>query len=224
MSSVTATTASDFLGPVRQLPRLEDAPGTTLELLVLAADGQYCAGVDLASGVLVRAWSPEPLKQPLRSYDTATMTLAAAIDCVPDPTEPEGLPLIAPPEPTGRLTGRKAERLLRPLVHPSREPLLGVHAPAVPFWERRPDRPSIALVEPHGPALLVRSGSYLSCRFPWRETIVEFPCLDRRAAAEMDRTGRARMATERSSRLLIALNPPINGHCHKVVESVLPRP
>lgn len=224
MSTVPATTAPDFLGPVAFVPRLDDAPGTTLELLVLTADGRYCAGVDRASGALVRAWAPEPLHKPLRAYDTAQVTLDGAIDCIPDPTEPEGLPLVAPPQLTGRITGRRAERMLRALLHPKGEPLLGVHAPAVPFWERRPDRPSIALVEPERPAHLIRRGDYLGCRLVWRETLIELPCLDRRAAATMDRVGMTRMITDRGSRLLVALHPPIDGHCHKVVEAILPRP
>jgi hypothetical protein len=233
MTTVTATTAPDFAGPVLELPRLDDSPGATLELLVLAANHRYCAGVDLASGALVRTWSPAGLRQPLRPYDTAQVTLAAAIDCIPDPSEPEGLPLVSPPEPTGRLGGRRVERLLRPLLHPGHEPLLGTHAPAVPFWERRPDRPSIAVVQPEGaggrlvgepPAVLARSGPYLACRFLWRGTAIELPCVDRRAAAAMDRAGRRRMGVDRGTRLVVALNPPIDGHCHKVVEAVLPRP
>lgn len=224
MSSVTTTTAPDFQGPVKELPRLDDAPGTTLELLVLTADAQYCAGIDLASGALVRAWAPEPVHEPLRAYDTVDVTLDAAIDCVPDPSEPEGLPLVGAPVPTGRLTGRRAERLLRPLLHPKNEPLLGTHAPAVPFWERRADHPSIALVEPHSQVMLLRDGPYLACRFIWRDTALELPCLDRRLAAAMDRSGRTRMAGGRGERIVVALHPPIEGHCHKVVEAVLPRP
>ena len=224
MSIVPTTTAPDFQGPVKQLPRLDDAPGTTLELMVLAADGQYCAGVDLASGALIRAWAPEPVHERLRTYDTVDVTLDAAIDCVPDPSEPEGLPLVSAPVATGRLTGRRVERLLRPLLHPKREPLLGTHAPAVPFWQRRSDHPSIALVEPHSPVMLLREGPYLACRFLWRDSVLELPCLDRRLASWMDRAGRTRMAGERGERIVVALNPPIDGHCHKVVEAVLPRP
>lgn len=224
MSTVPSITAPDFQGPVRELPRLDDAPGTTLELLVLAADDQYCAGVDLASGALVRAWSPEPSPQQLRGYDTVEVTLDGPIDCVPDPTEPEGLPLVGAPVPTGRLTGRRAERLLRPLLHPKGQPLLGNHAPAVPFWSRRADHPSIALVEPQGQVMLLRDGPYLACRFVWRDMAMELPCLDRRLATTMDRAGRTRMVGERGDRIVVALHPPIDGHCHKVVESVLSRP
>lgn len=223
MSIVTATTAPDFQGPVRELPRLEDAPGTTLELLVLAADGRYCAGVDLASGALVRTWSAALPETPLRSYDTAVVTLGDHPDTVPDPSQPEALAAVGRPTRTGRLRGRRAERLLRPLVHPPDAPLLGSHAPAVPFWERRRDHPSIALVEPHGRVVLQRQGTYLACHFGWRGTVIELPCIDRRLAAALDRGGRRMVGNGRDYRLVVALHPPIDGHCHKVVEVVLPR-
>jgi hypothetical protein len=224
MSTVPATTAPDFQGPVRDVPRLEDAPGTTLELLVLATDHRYCAGVDLASGALVRAWSPQPAERTLHLYDTVRVTLDGSIDGLPDPAQPEALSLAGPPERTGRLQGRRVERLLRPLLHPLGQPLLGIHGPAVRFWERCKDHPSIGLVEPEGLPVLERSGDYLACRFGWRGTLVEMPCIDRRQAAMMDRAGRARMTVNRGDRLVVALHPPIDGHCHKVVEAILPRP
>jgi hypothetical protein len=40
----------------------------------------------------------------------------------------------------------------------------------------------------------------------------------------MDRSGRTRMGAGKDDRLLVALTPPIDGRCHKVVEAVLPRP
>jgi len=53
-------------------------------------------------------------------------------------------------------------------------------------------------------------------------TLIELPCIDRRRAAVMDRTQQTRMAGQRGERLVVALHPPIDGHCHKVVEAVLP--
>jgi hypothetical protein len=209
---------------------LEDAPGTTLELLVLATDHRYCAGIDLASGALVRAWSPEPIwslepaARAVHLYDTVRVTLDGSIDGLPDPAQPEALSLTGAPEPIGRLSGRRVERLLRPLLHPQNQPLLGIHAPAVRFWERCRDHPSIGVVEPEGQLLLLRDGDYLACRFGWRGTLLEMPCMDRRRAALMDRNGRMRMTGDRGDRLVVALHPPIDGHCHKVVEAILPRP
>jgi hypothetical protein len=203
---------------------LEDAPGTTLQLLVVATDQRYCAGVDLASGVLVRAWAPQAPPETIHLYDTVRVTIDGSTDGLPDPADPEALWLTGPPELTGRLTGRRAERLLRPLLHPRDQPLLGIHAPAVRFWERRSDHPSVAVVEPEGPMMLLRHGNYLACRFGWRNTLIEMPCIDRRRAALMDRAQRSRMPGQRGDRLVVALHPPIDGHCHKVVEAVLSRP
>jgi hypothetical protein len=219
---MSSTTAPDFQGPVRDLPRLQADPGTTLELLVVAADGGECAGIDLDSGALVRAWSHEtPERQP-RAYDVVTVTLDVD-DSIPDPSDPEALMLAGAPEVTGRMTGRKAERLLRPLLHPKNEPLLGLNAPAIRFWERTPDRPSIAVVEPEGPVTLTRDGDYLGCSFVWQRVERELACLDRRLAAEMDRAGRTRAHGAKGDRLVVALTPPIDGHCHKVVQAILPR-
>lgn len=224
MSIVPATTAPDFQGPARALPRLVDAPGTTLELLVVAVRPRYCAGVDLASGALVRAWAPSSPTENLYLYDTVRVVVDGGSDKVPDPAEPEALWLAGPPERTGRLSRRRIERLLRPLLHPVTEPLLGVHAPAVRFWERRPDHPSIAVVEPQLPLQFFRDGNYLTCRFGWGGRLLDLPCIDQRLAGLMDRAGRTRSSGSRDDRLVVALHPPIDGHCHKVVEAVLPRP
>jgi len=224
---VSASTAPDFHPVVKDLPRVALVPGATLELLVLASDGSHCAGVDLASGALVRAWSPEPSAHQLRAYDVVRVTLdelGAALDGVPDPSEPEALLLAGPPEPIRHASGRRVTRLLRPLLHPTGQPLLGISSPFVPFWERRPDHPSIALVEPEGPISLWRDGPYLACRFGWLGHERELPCVDRRVAAAMDRSGRTRMVAGRDDRLLVALTPPIDGRCHKVVEAILPPP
>ena len=223
MSTVTASTAPDFQGPVHEVPRLQDSPGTTLELLVLAADERYCAGIDMASGALVRVWAAEKPESPLRSYDTAKLTLSDKPDTVPDPSQPEALAAVGAAERTGHLRGRRVERMLRPLAHPHDAPLLGSHAPAVPFWERRRDHPSIALIEPQGRITLERHGSYLACRFGWRRTTMELPCIDRRLAAALDRGDRRMVGNGKDYRLVVALHPPIDGHCNKVVEVVLPR-
>lgn len=178
----------------------------------------------MASGALIRAWSAEPSTHRLRPYDVVAVTLDDNFDSLPDPHEPEGVLLAAPPEPLRRFNGRRVQRMLRPLLHPRGQPLLGVSSSAVPFWERRPDHPSIAVVEPEGPVSLWRDGPYLACRFGWLGHERELPCLDRFMAAVMDRSGRKRMSVGKGDRLLVALTPPIDGRCHKVVEAVLPRP
>ncbi len=221
---MSASTAPDFYPVAKELPRVAVGAGVKLDLLVLAADSRQCAGVDTASGALVRAWYPEPYPHRLQPYDVVSVTLDENLDAVPDPSEPEALAVEGPPKAVSRLTGRRAEKLLRPLLHPQRHPLLGIAASAVPFYERRSDHPSIALVAPEGPISLWRDGRYLACRFPWQGHERELPCLDRRLAAEMDRAGMRHMGGRKGDRLVVALTPPIDGRCHKVVEAVLPRP
>jgi hypothetical protein len=209
------------------LRRRTDTPGTQLDLLVLAVDADHIAGVDLASGAMVRAWSPPSRRlapRALEPYDVVRGTLAPDVDQVPDPTQPEAVVLASAPEQVGRLRRRRAERLLRPLVHPVGQPLLGSHGPTVPFWERRPDHPSIALVEPETQALIYARPERLTCRFRWRDRFVDLPFLDPWVAETMARTGCWRLTSRWGERLVVALTPPIDGHCHKVVATLLRRP
>lgn len=217
-------TSAELHPAVKDLPRVRVRAGAVLQLLVVAADEHQCAGVDLASGALVRGWSPVPSEERIRPYDVVEVTLDGHMDAVPDPAQPEALGLVDSPRPVTRMSGRRCERLLRPLVHPHKQPLLGVSASAIPFWERAATHPSIAVVEPEGRILLCRDGSYLGCRFGWQGHERELPCLDRAVAGLMDRTGRTRMTAGKGDRLVVALTAPIDGRCHKVVETVLPRP
>jgi hypothetical protein len=193
-------------------------------LLVLAIEPDHVAGVDLASGAMVRAWTPEPIQEDLKPYDVVAGTLDADRDRLPDPAQPEAVVLAEGPERVGRMTGRRAERYLRPLVHPAGQPLLGTHGPAVPFWERRADHPSIALVEPEGSAVVHVRGSGLACWFRWRGRPVELPFVDPWVTATMEHTGRRVLGARRDDRLVVALTPPIDGRCHKVVATLLRRP
>ncbi|HEX3542128.1 MAG TPA: hypothetical protein VHT75_16975 [Acidimicrobiales bacterium] len=206
------------------LPRRSDTPGTALELMVLAADAQYCAGIDLVSGAIVRAWTPTPIDVDLRPYDVVEGTLDDTFDLLPDPSQPEAVPLVEAPERVGQVNGRRVERYLRAVLHPPGQPLLAIHGPAIPFWQRTSDYPTIAVVEPEGPAVIRRRDAALSCLFRWRGVPVELPCVDRRLSAALAAVGRTRVDTGKGERLLVALGPPVEGHCHKVVEGLLPRP
>ena len=216
------STVSD-LRVLRDQPRAPVAEGATLEILVVAADDVHCAGIDLHTGALVRTWAPFAPETRIRPFDVVQVTSDGDPEIVPDPAQPEAISLAAPPQVVDRMTGRRCERLIRPLLHPRNQPLLGISATAVPFWQRSADHPSIALVEPAGPITMVREGSYLGCRFEWQDHERELPCMDRALAGHMDRTGRTRLAAGRGDRLVISLTAPIDGRCHKVVETVLRR-
>ena len=201
------------------------APGATLELLVLSARDTHCAGVDLASGALVRAWSPGPSNHQLRPYDVVGSPSTTTSTTSPTPTSRRRWSLAGPPSRSGACRGGRVERMLRRLLHPTGQPLLGESSSVVPFWERRPDQPSIAVVEPEGPITLWRERSLpgLPVRLagPRARAAVPRPLPGRRHGPD---SGAAHLAAGKGDRLLVALTPPIEGRCHKVVEAVLPRP
>ena len=217
------TSTVSELRVLREQPHAPLAEGATLELLVVSADDVHCAGIDLATGALVRAWAPAPPEARIRPYDVVHVTCHDDPEMVPDPAQPEAVAVVAPPEVVSRMTNRRCERLIRPLLHPSNQPLLGISATAIPFWQRSADHPSIALVEPAGRIVMIREGSYLACRFPWQDHERELPCLDRGLAGYMDRHGRTRLTAGKGDRLVVSLTAPIDGRCHKVVETVLRR-
>lgn len=199
------------------------AAGAHLRLLVVSASDYECAGVDLDTGALVRAWSTELPEDRIRPYDVVDLECDGELDTVPDPAQPEAIGVTSPPVVVDRITGRRAERLLRELLHPQGQPLLGITATAIPFWQRSADHPSIAIVEPKGRIVMVREGTYLACRFEWQGHERELPCLDRSLAGHMDRHGRMRMNAGKGDRIVVALTAPIDGRCHKVVETLLHR-
>lgn len=216
-------TTSPLRSSVRPMPRLRDTPGSRLRLVVFSTGQSHCVGIDLASGALVRAWSPVPVDARLRPYDLVDITVANDPDVVPDPSEPDAVATIAAPVHAGRITGRRALRLARPLLHPDKAPLLGFHGPAVPFWERRPDHPSVALARPKSPLVVAVEDGTMWCHFVWwgRPQVLE--CLDARLAAFMARARRGSVTLAAGTLLLVALEPPVQGHCHKVVEAVIAR-
>ena len=194
-----------------QRRRRSSEPGTTLRLLVLAAAGDECIGVDVDSGALVRAAHPRSAAPP-KLFDIVAAPIAESEDDDLEPALPEAVALDASPRRVGRMTRRRAEKLLRPLMHPPREPLLGIPGPAVPFWELTGSRPTMAVVEPDSPPSLVDAGPAQAerwrCRFQWRGAGQELPLLS------------APLSPAR--RLLVALTPPVQGRCYKVVAGLLP--
>jgi len=193
--------------------RRSAAPGTELEFLVLACMAHGCVGIDLRSGALVRAAYPSvdpsepPAEQPMRQFTVASATIVGG-DGAPDPIHPEAVDLAATPRVTGHMPARRAERWLRPLLHPRRQPLLGITGPAIPFWDLDGAHPSVAIVEPdRGPVVHTGVGS-AKCRFAWRGLWHELPL-----------TG---PVVPGARRMLVALTSPSDGYCYKVVAGLLP--
>jgi hypothetical protein len=125
---------------------------------------------------------------------------------------------------------KRAERLLAPLHHPPRLPLLGLAANAVPYWTLTGDRPSLALLELRNDARL-RPGPFgPECHFVWQDTPHELMLADRRVLGAFDDRGLmrpsrgevVRLLGYRPRRLLVMLTAPIDGYCHKAVAALLP--
>ncbi|HTT91971.1 MAG TPA: hypothetical protein VMF65_20620 [Acidimicrobiales bacterium] len=213
---------SSLRAPDKQMPRLDDSPGTTLRLMVVSTGNRHCGGIDLASGALVRAWTAYLVDQRLRPYDVVDVTVASDPDLLPDPSEPDAIVIGGPPKLSGRLKGRPAGRLIRPLLHPERAPLLGSYGATVPFWERSPDHPSVALARPKGPLVVTIEEGRLWCHFVWGGRPHVLACDDPRLAASLHRSGRTFAQMRPGAYIVVALTPPVDGHCYKVVEAVVP--
>ncbi|MEA3077243.1 MAG: hypothetical protein QOF60_2151 [Actinomycetota bacterium] len=200
-----------------------------VRLLMLASSPRGGAAVDLDAGTLVRAhWTDaSPVFEPYDVVEASSADdeeLAFASDSV----------VASGPACVGTMRGRRAARLLRPIVHPSNQPLLGAAGPTVPYWTLRSDQPSVALLEPAaGPVVEREAGSSrLWCRFRWRRLDHDLPLDDHRlderlshpTATRLSGGTLARALGWKPDRLLVVLTPPREGVCHKVVAGMLPRP
>ena len=200
-----------------------------LQLLVLASTPFESAGVDLRTGALRRiAWrEAAPIFSP---YDVVEAHGLPGAEDLPFPND--SVPAVDPVH-VGVLRGRKAGKLLKPLVHPGTQPLLGAATATVTYWTLRSDAPSIALVAPAaGPVVERDHDHHLRCRFRWRrldhDLPLEDPALEDRlshpTATRLAGGTLARALGWKPERLLVSLEPPVEGRCQKVVAGLLPRP
>ncbi len=208
------------------LPRSDDTPGTELELLVLSVDRDHWP----ASTWRRAPWSgpgrPAPVDGRLRPYDVVAGTLDDDPDGVPDPSRARGpRPDRAARAGSGAWPAAGCERYYGPLLHPQRpavarrprprRPLLGAQRrtiPRSPWSSRRAPQswpPGRRLWLP----VRVAGHDHASCRASTRAS-----------GRGMARSGRRAWPTGKGDRLLVALTPPIDGRCHKVVEACCPRP
>lgn len=151
-----------------------------------------------------------------------------------DLAQPEAVSVAGRPALVGRLRGRRARRLLRGLVAPPAQHLLGFAGTAAPYWEFNSMRPSVALVVPtRGPLLFRRRGDdSVWTRFGWPRIDQWLPVEDEHAVAGLAASGRDRLAGRslasalgfRPYYLLVAVSRPRQGHCYKTVTALIPRP
>jgi hypothetical protein len=179
--------------------------GAELSLLVLGTSPLGLAAVDLTSGAFVRAAVDV---SDLTPFDVVETRLDDAQEH--DPTQPEAVSLAPVAKVVDHLPPKRAERWLRPLLHPTNNHLLGFAGPSVPFWELDGTRPSVGLVD--APADVVADAKGLPRgRFVWRGLVHDMPIAARRGAR----------LPRHAARLLVALTPPVDGHCYKVIAGLL---
>ncbi len=197
-------------------------------MLVLAADAGGCLGVDLDSGAFVRArYRGET--EPLDTFDVVSGQIAAAKSPI-DASRPETVILDQPPERVGSLPARRAERYLQPLHHPRGRSLLGFPGAAVPYWTLNGDQPSLTIVDVVAGPRVHREARQYECQFTWQSMRYHLPLVDRRLVGRLDCVGWPLYSSRdlqsilghRVRRLLVALSPPHQGYCYKVVAALLP--
>lgn len=199
-----------------------------LTLLVLSSTAWQTIAVDLDSGALRRVEWREAGRR-LAPYEVVEAE-AVHDDDLPFPRD-----MVSAVDPVriGVLRGRRARKLLQPLVHPGTQPLLGAATATVTYWTLRPDSPSVALVAPAaGPVVERDDDLHLRCRFRWRrldhDLPLDDPALDERlshpTATRLAGGTLARALGWKPEQLLVTLEPPVDGRCQKVVAGLLPRP
>lgn len=179
--------------------------GGEVDLLLLAGGQRWCAAIHLDSGALLSAHWNDPVDglTPL----VVARALVAVDQSDVDPARPEEVALDGPPRPVARANRRRADRLLREVLHPTADHLLGFPGPAVPYWTLDGTRPSTTVVAP-ATSPVVTSGV---CRFRWRKLAHALPVLPQ--ALEF--------RPRHPRRLVVTLSAPREGYCYKVVAALL---
>ncbi len=190
-------------------PRRAGEAGVELTLMVLSISSLGLTAVDLASGAMLRTSGEHLEHLGLCPYDVISARLAEEPDPC-DPTQPEAVTFDSVPTQLRSLAPRRAERWLRPLLHPERTHLLGFAGPAIPFWRLDGTRPSVAVV-PARATLGTDDDGRLRCRFPWGTLVHDLPVA----------AGHSTNLLVEPSRVVVALIPPAGGHCYKVVTGLI---
>ena len=208
--------------------------GSLLTLLVLACNEEDTAGIDLASGALVRARVPWPSghRPDLAPFDVVETVLADRPER-DDLAQPEAVSAEGLPRHLGTLHGRRVRQLLHPLAAPMEEHVLGFPGLSAPYWEFRGFRPSLALLVPtKGPVLFRRDGDRsVWIRFGWGRSDNWLPMEDLGAIRALDAARRDRLQGKdlaaalgfKPHYLVASVSRPRDGHCYKAIRALVPR-
>lgn len=205
------------------------ASSVDLEVLVLAGGRRSCVGVDLATGAFVRTHQQVPQPEFLAPFTVAAARRSPRV--LDRPEQPEAVALSTALEPLGELRGWRADRILRPLQLPRDRHILGMQGPSVPCWTLDRSRPSVALVALDSEVIVSVTERGVRASFAWNGYRIDAPLEDPAVLGRLDwfpeRILRGRRLIDivgfRPERLVMALSRPQNGHCYRVVASLLPR-
>lgn len=179
--------------------------GAEVQLLLLAGGRRWCAAIHLRTGALLSArWEqPTTTLAPLQ----VACARVAGDQGEADPVRPEEVTLAGAPRPVGHASRRRAEKWVRPVLHPPGQHLLGFPGPATPYWALTGARPSLAVVAPPVPPVVERA----QCRFRWHGQGYVLPVLPEAIES----------CPPHPRRLVVTLSSPRAGHCYKVVAALL---
>ncbi|HEX4220458.1 MAG TPA: hypothetical protein VHZ02_18935 [Acidimicrobiales bacterium] len=227
-------TARDLVRAISPRDRVAVDGGSSLTLLVLACDEEDTAGIDLASGALVRARVPWPSdhRPDLAPFDVVETVLADRPER-DDLAQPEAVSAEGLPRRLGTLHGRRVRQLLHPLAAPMEEHVLGFPGLSAPYWEFRGFRPSLALLVPtKGPVLFRRDGDRsVWIRFGWGRSDNWLPMEDLGAIRALNAARRDRLQGKdlaaalgfKPHYLVASVSRPRDGHCYKAIRALVPR-
>jgi hypothetical protein len=227
-------TARDLVRSISPRDRVAIDGGSALNLLVLACNVEDTAGIDLASGALVRARVPWPAghRPDLAPFDVVEAVLADEPER-DDLAQPEAVSARGLPRHLGTLHGRRVRQLLHPLAAPMEEHVLGFPGTSAPYWEFRGFRPSLALLVPtKGPVLFRRAGDRsVWIRFGWGRSDNWLPVEDLGAIRSLDAARRDRLQGKdlasalgfKPHYLVASVSRPRDGHCYKTIRALVPR-
>lgn len=227
-------TARDLVRSISPRDRVAIDGGSSLTLLVLACNQEDTAGIDLASGALVRARVPWPTEHrpDLALFDVVEAVLADEPER-DDLAQPEAVSARELPRHLGTLHGRRVRHLLHPLAAPMEEHVLGFPGTSAPYWEFRGFRPSLALLVPtKGPVLFRRAGDRsVWIRFGWGRSDNWLPVEDLGAIRALDVARRDRLQGKdlasalgfKPHYLVASVSRPRDGHCYKAIRALVPR-
>jgi hypothetical protein len=219
----------------RHWRRLPPLPRGSHRCMVLSCGPEDITAVDMGTGAIVRlrTHEPESTESTLSAFDLIDTTWAKNPER-DDLAQPEAVSVDGPPDPVGTLRGSRARRVLRRLVAPAEQNLLGFAGASAPYWEFAGMRPSVALVVPSRGPLLFRRRSDRSvwARFGWPRSDNWLPVEDRRSIAVLWASRRDRLAGKDLAKALgfkphfvvVTLSKPRDGYCYKTVSAILPRP